>query len=121
MKKINSETISARNADMQQTIGNARFFETLNNAGRSQEDILEEARTYLSITENDSIIASSDDKVKELNVLTRNLIDINSLTNRLNDANILEEGDLEVLQKLESKLAEQVKAIYGIEDSDLYE
>jgi hypothetical protein len=121
MKKVDKIALNGRNVDMQQVIQEAKFFENLNNLGRSQDDILEEARKYLELTENDSIIASSDDKVKELNILTRNLADINDLTNRLEDGKVVSESELESLRKIEQGLADKVKAVYGIEDSDLYE
>ena len=120
MKKVDKVALQGRNTDMQQVIQEAKFFENLNNMGRSEDDILEEARKYLELTENDSIIASSDDKVKELNILTRNLADINDLTNRLESGKVINESELESLRSIEGKLAEQVKAIYGIEDSELY-
>jgi len=119
-KEIDREIINARNAEINDTVQEAIRFEKLNNQGRSPEDITEEARKYLKISEDDSVLANAEDKIKSINRKARLLIDVNSLTNRLIDASMVSDEELAVLNKVEQGLANDIQEIYGITEDELY-
>lgn len=115
-KQIDLKVINAKDMDYQTMINEAKWLENLSVKGRSVEDIESQVKDFLNLGEGESIIAQADEKVKEYNLLKRNLINLNKLTSDLKSANTITEEEEAVLNTLESKLADKVSNIYKIDN-----
>lgn len=120
MKKADLKLINARNVDLQTKINEARYLEELEMNGNSPESIIGDVKKALKIDENMSVIAESEEKIKVVNKLQKNFIDTNSLTQRLLDDKLIEEDEVAVLNKIESRIAEQLLSVYDLDLEDLY-
>lgn len=120
-KKLNLHLLDARQRDYETRIGEAKWLENLQNQGKSTSEIEAEARKFLNFGENESFIADAEKRVIEYNLIKKSLRDINVLTSALQDANMLQDGELNTLEEIESRLAQKVMNIYNIDQEDLYE
>ena len=120
MKTIDKALIGARNDDLSTKIREANYLEELAIKGLSPEDVITEVKSTLGISNEGSIIAEYQEKTSELNKLQKNFVDVNSITKRLLDNNLISESEQEVLEVIESRLAERLVSIYGLEIKDLY-
>lgn len=120
MKKINKQLIMSRNADLETKIKESTFFEDLAMRGLTQEEIMADVRKSLGLSENDSIIAEFKEKTAVINKLQKNLVDVNGLTQRLLDDNLIFEDEINALADIESRIAEKLVGIYDLDMEDIY-
>jgi protein subunit release factor A len=120
MKIIDRTLIGARNDDLSSQIQEAKYLEELVIKGLGPEDVISDVKETLNISNEDSVIVEYEAKVRDLNKLQKNLVDTNSLTKRLLDDNLISESEQEVLEVIETRLAERLVGIYGIDINDLY-
>lgn len=120
MKTIDRTLIGARNDDLSSKIQEAKYLEELTIKGLGPEDVISNVKETLNISNEESVIVEYEAKVRDLNKLQKNLVDTNSLTKRLLDDNLISESEQEVLEVIETRLAERLVGIYGIDINDLY-
>lgn len=113
--KVNSLVLSARMRDVEQVIKNAIFLENLAVDGKTSEEVISEAKRVLSLNDNDSVIASYEDKAKLLNLKSNLLTKIYSALNDAKDLGL--HGSLE---EVALNLAVELKQVYDLTDEDLF-
>ena len=120
-RKIDLGTLNAKSMDYEVLLKEAMWLEELDLKGRSIESIKTDTRRFLEINEEDSVIGTAQDKVKNYNLLKNSLVKINSLTNDLKSSNFISQQEEVFLASIEKRLAEKIQQIYNIQDEDLYE
>lgn len=120
-RKIDLNTLNAKSMDYEVLLKEAMWLEELDIKGRSIESIKTNTRRFLQINEEDSVIGTAQDKVKNYNLLKNSLVKINSLTNDLKNSNFISQEEEVFLATIETRLAKKIQQIYNIQDEDLYE
>lgn len=121
MKKINKTLLGARNQDLQQIVTEARYLENLETQGKTPEDVVKSAKESLGLSDNESVIAEWEGKFGAANKLQKNFVDTNALTARLKDDNLITDEEVEVLKGIESRIADEISSVFGLDLEDLYE
>lgn len=121
MKKINKTLLGARNQDLQQIVTEARYLENLETQGKTPESVVKSAKESLGLSDNESVIAEWEAKFGAVNKLQKNFVDTNALTTRLKDDNLITDEEVAVLEGIESRIADEMVSIFGLDLEDLYE
>ena len=120
MKTINAPFIDARIKELEYKVNDGSFIESLDGRGKDPKDLLDEAKSILGIGENDSIIASTNDKMKKIYAM---FTGFRSVVNLRNDLKTLRQTENDIiLNNIEQQLARNIVAKLGeeVETSDLY-
>jgi len=115
MSKINKTALEAKEQDVQLKIREAQWLEDLRGKGRSPEDVESVARDILGIDENGSVIATASEVLPKFNSAKMALIQINGLTEKLVDGNLISQEEEILLNSIERRLADKVSKFYGID------
>ena len=120
MNKINKALIGARNDDLAAKIREAQFLEDLGNKGQTPEEVISGVKETLGLKSGQSVIVEFEEKTKAINLLQKNFIDVNSLTQRLIDDNLIKDLEIQLMNKVEYRIAEKLMSIYDLSLEDLY-
>ena len=115
MGKINKAVLEAKEQDVTLRIREAQWLEELRGKGSSPDEIESKAREILGIDENGSVIATASEVLPKFNNAKMSLIQINGLTEKLVDGNLISQEEEVFLKSIERRLAEKVAKFYGID------
>lgn len=121
MKKINKSTLKARMDGKQLLLDQACFLEDIENQGKSSEFIINKAKAFLEISENDSVIALHKDAVAGHNKLANAVVALNNSLSLLTDIKALNPSELEVFKQVHDNLLDKICKLYDISKSELLE
>lgn len=115
MGKVNKVFLEAKEKDIELRVREAQWLEELRSKGSSPEDVEIKAREILGIDENGSVIATASEVLPKFNSAKMALIQINGLTEKLVDGNLISQEEEILLKSIERRLADKVAKFYGIE------
>jgi hydroxymethylpyrimidine pyrophosphatase-like HAD family hydrolase len=115
MSKIDKVKLEAQQQDTELRIREAQWLENLRVNGRSPEDVEDRARQILGIDENGSVIQKANEVLPKFNIAKKALIEINALTEKLQDGNLISQEEGILLKSIERRLAEKIANFYGLE------
>ena len=116
MSKINKKQLEGAEQDLIMKIREGQWLEELKGKGMSAEDVENNAREALGITENDSIIEKAQEILPKMNLAKFSLIKLNSLTQDLSSVNLLSQEEEILLNSIEKRLAEKVGNFFGLDN-----
>jgi len=119
MKKINGSILKARMDDKQLLVNQACFLENLETTGKGANTLLGEAREFLGVDSEDSIVANHTDKIKEFNKLSNAVVGFNRALVSLKELNLLEADELSTMENAHNKLLEKLCNIYDTNTDEL--
>lgn len=119
--KINTTLLNAKIQDMESMVQDARRHEHLTKLGHTPEVVESKVRKFLELEKGESLVENAEKKAKEVNILSRNLLNLNVLNNSLLMLGVLTDEEIVVLNNIESKLSKIVMSKFEIEKEDLYE
>ena len=115
MGKVNKVFLEAKEKDIELRVREAQWLEELRSKGSSPEDVEIKAREILGIDENGSVIATASEVLPKFNSAKMALIQINGLTEKLVDGNLISQEEEILLKSIERRLADKVAKFYGID------
>jgi hypothetical protein len=120
MKKINGSLLKARMDDKQLLVSQASFLENLETAGKGANGIIQEAKKFLAINEDDSVIASNAEVIKIYNKTSNAVVSFDRALLALKELELLDSNETQVLDNLHKKLVEKICDLYDISNDELF-
>ena len=120
MKKINSAILKARMDDKQLLIQQACFLESLETKGKSTTELLTDAKVFLDIPTDDSVIANHQNVVKEYNKISGAVVNLNRTLVSLGELNLLNGDKLTQLNDLHNEMVDKLCDLYKISKDELF-
>ena len=120
MKKINGSILKARMDDKQLLINQACFLENLETSGKGAKALLNDARGFLKISGDDSVIALNPDIVKDYNKISNAVVSFNRSLVSLKELNLVSTEEERVLDNLHKKLVVKLCELYDTNEEELF-
>ena len=120
MKKINGSVLKAIMDDKQLLINQACFLENLETGGKGAKALLNDAKGFLKISEDDSVIALNLDIVKDYNKISNAVVSFNRSLVSLKELNLVSTEEESVLDNLHKKLVVKLCELYDTNEEELF-
>ena len=121
MAKINSTLLTARLKENEDIVSTGRHMESLKEEGHSMESLIEDAKKFLQIEENDLIVAEYSGIMKREYKKLETFRALVNLIDNGSDTNLLEDDEVSYLKNIEDRVAKQISDKYEIDVEELYE
>jgi hypothetical protein len=119
-KTVDLTLLNARLAEKETTIQKARFFEEMEMRGDTKESITKDAKTFLSLGEDDSVTLEAANIVKNYNVQAKAFLELVNFRVKAEETGLITSEEKGIIENIEKRVAETMSKRYDIHVEDLY-